>query len=105
MDAHAGAGRHDEWKRSREQQPTCVRRTFATRIMNAHEPEHAIDKVEQRQRERPRGAVADLGAAHVRHAEHELEDAISPRYDGRVGDEDGAGALLGVRDAAAQRDT
>lgn len=49
----------------------------------------------------PTGQQADLRAADVCHSEHELEDAVSPGNDGGVGDKDGAGALLGVGDAAA----
>ena len=40
-----------------------------------------------------------LGAPEVGDAEHELEDAVAARDDGRVGDGDGAAAVLGVADA------
>lgn len=42
-----------------------------------------------------------LRAPHVSHAEHELQDAVPSRDDAAVGNEDGARALLGVRDAPA----
>ena len=40
-----------------------------------------------------------LSAPEVGDAEHELEDAVAARDDGRVGDGNGAAAVLGVADA------
>ena len=45
-----------------------------------------------------------LRAPDVRHTEHKLEDSVPAGNDGGVGDEDGAGALLGVGDAAAKEE-
>lgn len=45
------------------------------------------------------GRVANLRLAHVRDAEHELEDAVAARDGGAVADEHGARAVLWVADA------
>lgn len=43
--------------------------------------------------------MAHLGGADVGNAEHEFQSAVAAGNDSAVGDEDGARAILGVRDA------